>query len=292
MIGGGEGFTPGYDLERHPDDRDPVFCFVGDRLLVTAADVRVPVFSELAGLRVSRLQYFGTLHDSPCFLCEMPDFDDGIETDADRTNVRAGGTLRDLFGVLDDNTLATASRAFQILAWDRSSGFCPACGSPTRCSNHERGKTCTSCAYSQYPRVVPAMIVAVVRDAKILLARAANRSRVFYSVLAGFVEPGESLEECVRREIHEEVGISVRNITYFASQSWPFPHSLMVAFTAEWASGEIRPDPAEIAEAAWYGPDEIPRVPSRMSVSRALIDWFVRKYGDASDPGVVDDGIR
>ena len=292
MIGGVEGFTPGYDLERHPDDHDLVFCFVGDRLLVTGADVRVPVFAELAGRRVLRLQYYGTLHDSPCYLCESPDSDDGAGGGSGRTNVRAGGTLRDLFGVLDDNTLATASRAFQILAWDRSSGFCPACGSPTRRSNHERGKTCTACAYSQYPRVVPAMIVAVVRDGKILLARAANRSRVFYSVLAGFVEPGESLEECVRREIHEEVGISVRNITYFASQSWPFPHSLMVAFTAEWASGEIRPDPTEIAEAAWYGPDEIPRVPSRMSVSRSLIDWFVRKYGDASDPGVVDDVIR
>lgn len=282
MIGGVDGFAPGYGLERHPDDRDLVFCFIGDRLLVTGADVRVPVFSELAGRRVLRLQYFGTLHDSPCYLCEIPDAEEDAQS----------GTLRDLFGVLDDNTLATASRAFQILAWDRSSGFCPACGSPTRRSNHERGKTCTACAYSQYPRVVPAMIVAVVRDGKILLARAANRSRVFYSVLAGFVEPGESLEECVRREIHEEVGISVRNITYFASQSWPFPHSLMVAFTAEWASGEIRPDPTEIAEAAWYGPDEIPRVPSRMSVSRALIDWFVRTYGDTSDPGVVDDVIR
>jgi NAD+ diphosphatase len=123
------------------------------------------------------------------------------------------------------------------------------------------------------------MIVAVVRDGRLLLAQSVRYRGNMHSVLAGFVEPGETLEECVRREVYEEVGVRVKNLRYFGSQSWPFPHSLMVAFTAEHESGEIAVDQTEIRHAFWCPPDELPEVPNKMSVSRRLIDWFVETYG-------------
>jgi len=131
---------------------------------------------------------------------------------------------------------------------------------------------------TSYPRKSPAVIVSIVRDNKILLARSQKFSNVnMYSVLAGFVDPGESLEDCVRREIREEVRIEVKNIQYFGSQSWPFPDSLMVGFTAEYKSGEISIDNDEIDEAGWFSVSELPRIPRKISIARQLIDWFIEK---------------
>ena len=131
-----------------------------------------------------------------------------------------------------------------------------------------------------YPRISPAVIVAVVRDKRILLARSTRFTSSFHSVLAGFVETGETLEDAVRREIFEEVGIQVRNIRYFGSQPWPFPDSLMVAFTAEYAGGEITLDDNEIVTADWYSAAELPRVPGKISIARRLIDWFTETYSN------------
>ena len=129
------------------------------------------------------------------------------------------------------------------------------------------------CGHSAWPRVAPAMMTLVKRGDAILLARnIAVPPGGRMSALAGFVEPGESVEDAVHREVREEVGVEVRDLRYFGSQSWPFPHSLMVAFTAEYAGGEIRCDPGEIAEARWFGPgDAMPEVPPRYSISHALI---------------------
>jgi NAD+ diphosphatase len=123
----------------------------------------------------------------------------------------------------------------------------------------------------------PAIIVAVVKDKKILLARASRFPYEMYSVLAGFVEPGESLEACVKREVREEVGIEVKNIRYFGNQPWPFPNSLMVAFTADYAAGEIRIDETEIVDAGWFSANNFPLIPSKISIARHLIDWFAEK---------------
>ncbi|MFH1481427.1 MAG: NAD(+) diphosphatase, partial [Pseudomonadota bacterium] len=128
-----------------------------------------------------------------------------------------------------------------------------------------------------YPRLSPAIIVAVLKNDQILLAHSQRFPGQFYSVLAGFVEPGETLEECVQREVHEEVGITVKNIRYFGSQPWPFPDSLMIAFTAEYAGGEIRIDKSELTDAGWFSADHLPAVPSRISIARQLIDWFSEK---------------
>src|SRR5690606_23318797 len=149
---------------------------------------------------------------------------------------------------------------------------------------HSWSRVCTTCGFAAFPRVSPAMIVLVHKGDACLLARAAHHPTGMHSVLAGFVEPGESLEECVAREIREEVGIEVGDIRYVASQPWPFPHSLMVGFTAAWREGEIIPDGVEILEADWYTRDRLPeRIPSRISIARRLIDSFFAAQGGDDD---------
>jgi NAD+ diphosphatase len=127
------------------------------------------------------------------------------------------------------------------------------------------------------------MMVLVRRGAQLLLARAPRFPGAMYSALAGFVEPGESIEECIRREVREEVGVEVEGMRYFASQPWPFPHSLMIAFTAKYAGGELRPDPAEIADAQWFDLDRLPQLPVRISIARRLIDATVAEMRAARE---------
>jgi NAD+ diphosphatase len=131
----------------------------------------------------------------------------------------------------------------------------------------------------------PAAIVLVYRADEVLLARAPQFPKGMYSTIAGFVEPGETIEQTVAREVREEVGVEVKNINYFGSQPWPFPNSLMVAFTAEWGGGELRIEPLEIEDAGWYSADDLPHMPPKISIARAMIDDFVSQHGlDPGDP--------
>lgn len=181
--------------------------------------------------------------------------------------------LRSLFGRVDEDTLAIAGRAFQIADWARNHRFCGACGKPMARIDGERAMKC-ACGHVAYPRIAPAMMVLVKKGGAILLARnVAVPAGGRMSALAGFLEPGESVEDAVHREVHEEVGLFVKDLRYFGSQSWPFPGSLMIAFTAEYSSGDIKVDPAEIAEARWFGPgDALPELSPPQSISRALIE--------------------
>jgi NAD+ diphosphatase len=163
--------------------------------------------------------------------------------------------------------------------WDRTHLFCGRCAAPMQAKNDERAKLCPSCGLVSYPRVAPAIIVAVVRDDALLLARASRFPTDMYSVIAGFVDAGESLRGGCGRE---EVGLAVRDLAYFSSQPWPFPHSLMLAFTARHAGGEIRIDGQEIVDAGWYRAGSMPRIPEPISVARRLIDWFVQTCGGDS----------
>ena len=169
--------------------------------------------------------------------------------------------------------LAVAGRAFQVAHWARTHRFCGVCGAPMTRAAGERAMKC-ACGHTAYPRISPAMMVLVRRGDHILLARkVAVRAGGRMSALAGFLEPGESIEEAIHREVLEEVGLRVKDLRYFASQSWPFPHALMIAFTAEYAGGELACDPTEIAEARWFGPgDTLPELSPPQSISRALID--------------------
>lgn len=184
---------------------------------------------------------------------------------------------------LESGEFWISARGYQLARWDRESRYCGRCGARNGPTTGEIGKVCEACGHREYPRIAPAMIVAVVRRGRLLMAHAHKHRTGLYSVLAGFVEPGESLEECVHREVAEESGVLLSSVTYFASQSWPFPYSLMVAFTAEAATDEITVEEEEIGDAGWYTPRELlslPEIPGRLSVSRSLIDWFVDTYGD------------
>lgn len=180
-------------------------------------------------------------------------------------------SLRSLFSRWDDEMLAVASRASQIAEWARTHRYCGACGTSTILADGERCMRCPVCGLSCYPRLSPSMMVLVKKGDAILLARNGAWPTRF-SALSGFVEPGESVEQAVHREVMEEVGLRVQELRYFGSQSWPFPHSLMIAFTAEYLSGDITVDGIEIAEARWFGPgDALPELPTRISLSSALI---------------------
>jgi NAD+ diphosphatase len=187
--------------------------------------------------------------------------------------------LRGLFDRLPDELVAVAGRAAQALEFERTHRHCGVCATPTEESDEGRARRCPACGQAYYPRLTPAMMVLITRQApsgtKLLLATGARGESPMYSALAGFVEPSESLEDCVRREVHEEVSLKVRKLRYFQSECWPFPHSLMVAFLAEYASGEIHCQEDEIVDAQWFAVDRLPRLPHRLSVARRLIDHAV-----------------
>jgi len=247
------------------------FLFHGQKLLTKEQGDRylIPRSRDLQALdpRPEPLHYLGSLEGRPCYAGEMP------AMTLPPTPFALKG-IRSLFEHLEEPLIGVAGLANQLVLWDRNHRFCGKCGLGTEDKADERAKVCPGCGLISYPRLSPAMIVAVVREDRLLLAHSQRFPGRFYSVLAGFVEPGETLEECIRREIGEEVGIEVKNIRYFGSQPWPFPDSLMIAFTAEYAKGEIIADPAEIADAGWFSVDNLPPIPPKISIARQLIDWF------------------
>jgi NAD+ diphosphatase len=216
----------------------------------------------------NHVQYMGTYNGVSCYAAEI----ESAENLPGCLSVHLPITLLDN---LEADHVMLSGLAGQFINWSRNHRFCGKCGSLTADKNDERAKVCTSCGLVYYPRLSPAIIVAVTKDDKLLLASSPRFRSKFYSVLAGFVEPGETLEECVKREVKEEVGIEVKNIKYFGSQPWPFPDSLMIGFTAEYESGEIEPDKKEITDVGWFKRDDIPGVPSSISIARRLIDWFI-----------------
>ena len=188
--------------------------------------------------------------------------------------------LRDLWHIHGDEVFMTAGSALQFSDWFRNAKVCSHCGGKIFPSEHDYGRVCEKCGSVFYAPISPAIIVAVERDDKLLLAHNNAWPDERYSVIAGFVEPGETLEDTVRREIYEEVMIHVDGIKYFASQSWPFPHSLMLGFTAKYSSGEIKPDGNEIGSAGFFSHDEIMHmnIPDKASIARRLIDNFLSTH--------------
>ncbi|MCB0114540.1 MAG: NAD(+) diphosphatase, partial [Caldilineaceae bacterium] len=233
----GEKFVPRVDAPADTEANNDVYWFVfqNDRLVVVPGDadaVTVPRLADPAALGITplRRQYLGYVENGTgtrvhCYSAEC-------DADAPLGEGLAAEGLRQLYTRLDDVFFSIGGRAVQIVDWDRNHQFCGRCGTPTEPTPHERARRCPRCGLSSYPRISPATICAVTRrdedGERILLARNHRFPPGRYSVLAGFVEPGESLEECVAREIHEEVGIYVKNIRYFGSQPWPFPNSLML----------------------------------------------------------------
>jgi len=185
--------------------------------------------------------------------------------------------LRRIFSRAGAEAFALAGRATQLLDWRLNHRYCGNCGTPTLPKRGEFAMACPACALLAYPRLAPAVMVLVMRDEELLLARGPRFPPGMYSALAGFVEAGETLEQCAVREVREEVGIEIANLRYFHSQPWPFPNSLMLAFFADYAGGTITPDQVEIEAAAWFPRSALPTLPDRVSIARHLIDAACRR---------------
>ena len=232
--------------------------------------VRLPTEDELraCGLAAEGAHFLGQKDDAHVF---------AIEYAEDRPLPEGWLALgiRGLVDAFDEETFSLAGRATHVLDWATTHRFCGRCGTATERADAERCMRCPKCTLSVYPRIAPAVIVLVRRGDEALLARNARFPLPFFSTLAGFSDVGEALEDTVHREIHEEVGVRVRDVRYFGSQPWPFPNSLMIGFTAQWESGDIVVDEDEIAEAAWFRAEALPMVPPPMSIARRLIDAWV-----------------
>lgn len=264
-------FRTEIDMARRPGPGSLIFAFQGERLLV-GEDARHPgalTLEELAGSGISlRYEplYVGTLEDRACFAAAAADGND------------EGGpatlTMREL--IAGDEVLGLAAgRAWQLNQWYLDHAHCGRCGATTSISTRELCRTCPSCGARHYPRVSPAVIVRVDRGDSILLAHRKNAAGSVYSLLAGFVEPSETLEQAVAREVKEEVGIEVGEVRYASSQPWPFPGQLMIGFHAEHEGGEVDVDDVEIDDARWFVRESLPELPPSYTISRRLIDEFV-----------------
>ncbi len=271
-------FIPSHTPPDRPRENALLFLARGMDLLIQehSEGVSIPLgaaFPELA----AAAHYLGELGGVDCYAAGFPqDF-------APPTGYRVV-TARSLYKRVDDVRFAVAGRALSIVEWDLTHRFCGRCGEPTQLVAGERARRCPVDKTPFYPRIAPAIIVLITRGDTMLLAQNARFPEPMFSTLAGFAEPGESLEECLAREVKEEVGIDVKNIRYFGSQPWPFGRSLMVGFTAEYAGGDITVDGEEISEAHWFSPDNLPRIPPRLSIARQLIDAFIERVKGSAAP--------
>ena len=268
-------FVAGYEPDHEEGTVGLWFIFRGYQLLVFEKNElfalpQVIALSEI-GLQSLRSFYLGSLDNQPCFVAELDDL-------AEAPAGMQFRNLRSLYSAFPEKLFWIAGRAQHFLDWDRYHQYCGSCGTPTVRVRNDWNKQCPKCELSHYPRLSPAIIVLVERGDEILLARANRYQGAMYSVLAGFVEPGESLEDTLHREIFEEVGIKVKNVKYFGSQPWPFPNSLMVGFTCEYDSGELVLQEEEIADAQWFTADSMPEIPPGISISRSLINWYLDKH--------------
>ena len=262
-------YIPLYTPPRTREEPALWFAFQGSQIVVLngTETPTVPCCVDLTehGVSPRRNQYLGLYDGKHCY---------AVEIDESQSLPQAWSLLglRDLFGLVETTLAALSGRAYQIIDWDRNHQYCSRCGTPTTLRTDERSRTCPGCGRVSYPPISPAIMILVTRGREILLARKPSFPAGRFSALAGFVEAGETLEDTAIRETREEVGVEIRNIRYFGSQSWPFPHSLMIAFTAEYAGGDITPDGVEIEEARWFDAAQLPKIPPRISISRRLID--------------------
>lgn len=267
--------TPAFEPLHDPVEatHERVFLVHRDRVLVSVVGDGVAVALSRTEAEAVTSEppkvVLGRLGDTLYWASDLAD------PDAAPEGTRLDG-LRGLHGHLDDHEWNIGGRATQLLDWYRDHQFCGRCGGPTQRAPGERAMRCPVDGYTAYPRLSPAVIVLIEHpDGRALLGRSGRWDIPMYSTLAGFVEAGESLEDTVHREIREEVGVEVTDVTYFGSQPWPFPNSLMLGFTATWAGGDIVVDGEEIADAQFFRHDDLPMIPPGLSIARQLIDAWI-----------------
>ena len=261
-------FEPGYFPDGSITASTLVFPFIGQNLLI-GADAEPARPEDLRNLGPPlRTLHFGTLSGQECALEVWPSalpFPLGLET----------GDYRKLWRQWSPSRLAALVRARELAAWVLQNRFCGVCGQPMDLSAAEIACVCPACGYKAYPRISPVAIGLVVKENAILLARSPHFAPGMYSALAGFVEAGESAEACLCREVREEAGIEIQNLRYFGSQSWPYPHSLMIGFIADYRSGELIAQPDEIEDLGWLGRNELPVLPHPASLARRMIEFVL-----------------
>lgn len=240
------------------------FIFNHDKVMHREGEL--PAFAD--NLALTLVRFIGNLGPSPCYVAELVG-----EAPPDVT----WQTMRQTLLGLPAPYQQALTRAWQLLHFERRYRYCAHCANPLSAHDNDNGKTCRSCGAVYYPHLSPAIMVAIVRGHEILLARSPHFTEGLYSALAGFVEPGETLEASVHREVMEEVGIQIEGLSYAGSQQWPFPHSLMVAFQAHYVSGDIVPQPEEIADARWFDINQLPLLPPKASIAHWLIQHTVAK---------------
>jgi NAD+ diphosphatase len=267
-------FTRAYPPSQPAPGRAYWLPLRADRVLVQSIDAGYTLIEgddEIrAQLQPATVLYLGLLNGQPCLACEVgPDF------------VLPSGwqevTLRGLFGRIDELFQGLIGYATEIVAWQHSSRYCPRSGDLTRPTPGTWGRVCPRCGYSSYPPVTPAILVLIHDGERMLLTHKPGWGKRF-SCIAGFVEPGESLEGCVEREIYEEVGLEVTDIEYIGSQPWPFPHQLMVGYTARYLRGEVRVDQLELDDARWFTVDALPELPPPQSLARRIITTWIERH--------------
>ncbi|NUP11033.1 MAG: NAD(+) diphosphatase [Polyangiaceae bacterium] len=266
-----DGFRMALSL---PAGEPRLFAFhKGNLVLDASGNVPTRTEAEAAGLEIDGMAPLGTLEGRPCvvaYLTPTRALPDGW----------SAKSLRFLFGALDVGVLSVAAVGSQVAHFMSTNKRCGTCGEPTVASEKERSVRCATCERDIYPAVSPCVIVLIHDGPRILLTRQPRFPRGLYGLVAGFVEAGESLETCARREIAEEVGIEIADLEYVASQPWPFPSQLMVGMTARYASGEIVVDTTELEDARWFDVGALPMIPPPFSIARHLIDRFMASYNE------------
>jgi len=267
-------FEPAVKPLYRENHEDFWFLFKENKLMIIkeGEEINIPRRKDIekSNSSIQYTQYIGAYYDYNCHCGEITD------------NINRGNIdfidLRSLPTFVNEDMYSLASRANLLLNWIKLNQHCGICGSKMyqKDSQFERAMVCSNCGNTTWPRTSPAIIVAITKGDKLLLAHNRNFPEGRYSVIAGFVEYAETFEECVKREVYEEVGIKIKNIKYFGSQPWPYPNSMMVAFTAEYLEGDIREDGDEIVHADWYSKEEVEGMYSKsISISSKLIEWFI-----------------
>ena len=257
-----ENYEINFDETITPNSDDYLFVFNKNRELYLDNDKKLP--ASLDDFNVNFCFFIGTYKSKNAFVVNVESEDEFSD-------------LRDVYEMSPD-MYHIAGKAVLVNDWYLAHRFCGRCGTQTQLDEKDMMLKCPSCGQVHYPRIAPAIIVAIRKDDELLMAKHSYHDNIRYALIAGFVEPGESIEEAVHREVLEEVGIKIKNLQYQRSQSWPFPNSLMLAFTAEYESGNIKVDGDEILKAKWFKKEEIIRYGSDISIS----DWLIQNFIDTN----------
>jgi NAD+ diphosphatase len=247
--------------------------FSNNQLMLIKKDgsYRLPDFFDLPSwiYKGEKNYALGSINNANCFCIEL-------NAQIELSEPYEWVSLKSALDLLDIKWFTVAAKASQVLLWEKNHQYCGRCSEPTIHKLDTFERSCKHCKLYFYPRISPSIIVMIKKEDKILMARKAQFPPGTYALVAGFVEPGESLEQALHREVKEEVGISVKNIRYFGSQSWPFPDSLMLAFTADHDKGEIVMEDGEFEAADWFSAENLPGFPaSKVSIARKLTDSFL-----------------